>query len=947
MHGFAVGWKLPTVAVILWVIALSALSAAMGALVAGPDGALIGAIPLALGSVLAGYVPGIREAALRRADEQAQLERAAAAAQKRWAAVGEPAAEGIDGSPADLLRPDRAIVRFTGRETELAVLRAWCASPKVRSVRIVVGAGGVGKTRLALGVASEWESRGAEWRRVDAGQEAEAVAAARGVTSGPVLLLVDYAETRTGMGAMLRAVLADPGPIRVLLLARSLGEWWDRLIETSAFAVARMLTQEEPIRLAEQITGETSDAELVIRAVPQFAEALGCAVPERAEFEMPGHSVPVLVLHTAALVAVLRFRQDPAAALRVVVAEGIVDELLEHEARYWRRTAVAFGLPDNGALLRPVVAVAALLGAESLAEAAETVRRVPDLDDIPQAQRRTWGRWLYELYPADIQGRLGSLQPDLLAEVHVVRQLTADPGLAQASLTGLTREQAQHALTVLARAWGHQDAARQIIVDALHADLTHLALPAAEVTLQTRSDLGIILADALGEAPAPEDVLIRLAEGLPYPSVALALADQAVTGRVLRSLPEDADPAMTARWSDNVGLTLAQVGRAAEALTATEKAVAIYRQLAEAHPERYRPVLAASLNTIGVRFSELGRTVEAASVTEEAVAIYQELAESDPNRYRADLATAWSNLGVRLWKQGRTAEALPIAEQAVTALRQLNDTDPDQYRSYLARCLANLGIWQAELGRPADALPIIEEGAAIYRGLAEANPDRYRPDFSQILVNLATILQQVGRSLDALPISEEVIYLYRGLAETYPDRYLYYLAASLSNLGVQLAESGRSADAIAASQESVAAFRELAQTNPNLHLPDLAGTLSNLGARLAESGRSADAVAVSEESVAIYRELALANPDMYHFRLAGSMSNLGLRLSEAGRSADALPYASAAVEIFRKLAEADPDRHRPDLVRSLLNLAAIMSALGQNAKAENLRREAETLGTGS
>ena len=42
--------------------------------------------------------------------------------------------------------------------------------------------------------------------------------------------------------------------------------------------------------------------------------------PDRVEFELPLHRVPVLVLHTAALVAVLRSRDNPATPLRLVVA---------------------------------------------------------------------------------------------------------------------------------------------------------------------------------------------------------------------------------------------------------------------------------------------------------------------------------------------------------------------------------------------------------------------------------------------------------------------------------------------------------------------------------------------------------------------------------------------------------------------------------------------------
>jgi hypothetical protein len=213
--------------VVLWVIALTMVGVAVGQVIGGPEGALTGAIPGTLAAVLAGFVPAIVDSARRQREELERRKRAAVAAQAKWDMIGEPAAGTADGGPAALLRPDREVVEFTGRDTELGMLRAWCTAADAHSVRTVVGAGGVGKTRLALQLASEWESRGGEWRRVDAGQEAHAVDAARGLTSGPVLLVVDYAETRADLEPMLRSVLADPSTIRVLLVARALGEWWD------------------------------------------------------------------------------------------------------------------------------------------------------------------------------------------------------------------------------------------------------------------------------------------------------------------------------------------------------------------------------------------------------------------------------------------------------------------------------------------------------------------------------------------------------------------------------------------------------------------------------------------------------------------------------------------------------------------------------------------------
>jgi len=816
------GWKLPALAAVLGVVALTLLGVGLGLAISGPLGALVGAVPGALAGVTAGFVPALRDRAERRGD-----------AARAWETIAEPAANAIEAGPAALLRPDRQVVEFTGRKTELATLHSWCTSSQARAVRVIVGAGGVGKTRLALRVAADWETSGGRWRLVTAGKEAAAVAAARAVTSGPVLLVVDYAETRAGLEPMLRAALDDPGPIRILLLARSLGEWWDRLIESSPPAVGRLLTGSEPVGLAETITAEVTDAELVAAAMPYFSRALRVGIPEQAEFELPARRVPVLVLHAAALVAVLRFASDQALPLRVVVAAGVLDELLEHEARYWRRTARAARLTEDGAVLKPVVAAAALLGADNLAQAADLVLRVPELAGTSPGRRRSWARWLYGVYPAGTDGRLGSLQPDLLAETHVVRQLATNRDLARACLRDLPEPQAEHALTVLARAWEHQDDARRLIADALQADLAHLAMPAAQVALQTRGDLGTLLAAALESAPAPADVLSKVARALPYPSVALAEADLVVTWRVRTSLPPDAEPEEVAKWNHRAGLMLSQLGRPADALDVTEGAVAVYRALAVADPDHYRPNLANSLSSLGVRLSDLGRHADAVTVTEEAVGIRRELAAANPRRYRPGLAISLNNLGVWLSEVGRSADALAVTEESVAIRRDLAAANPDRYRSGLGRSLTTLGVRLSELGRPADALPVAEEAVAIYRDLAAANPDRNLAFLARSLSSLAVRLDELGHPDDALPAEREAVEIYRDLAAANPGYYHPDLAQSLGNIGSWLLKLGRAADALSVTEEAVAIYRELASASPAVYAPDLAAAQDRLSAIVA------------------------------------------------------------------------------------------------------------------
>ena len=455
------------------------------------------------------------------------------------------------------------------------------------------------------------------------------MAAARGVTAGPVLLIVDYAETRAHLGALLEAVLADPGPVRVLLVARSLGEWWVRLKEQSPYAVARFLDQAHPVQLDAALDEGKTDAALVAAAVPFFARALDAPLPASVTFELQEERVPVLVLHAAALVTVLRSTAGQDQPVQVTVAK-ILGELLEHEARYWRRTAAMAGLTDDGRVIKPVVAAAALVSAAGLEEAAAVAGRVPDLAEAAAGTLRQWGRWLYGLYPAGPGGDLGSLQPDLVAEAHVTAELSADPALARACLSGLGSVQAAQALTVLARACAHRDDAPEVIATVLRADLANLAIPAAMVAMQTGAGMGPLLEAAMRDAPISLDRLEAIASALPYPSVALAGAALAAFMRIRQLLPPDVKPEAVAFWTSLASIRLQELGRPGDALPAAQEALAIRRELAESNPDLYRPDLAQSLNNLSSILAQLGRPAEALLVSREAVDVYRELAMLAP-----------------------------------------------------------------------------------------------------------------------------------------------------------------------------------------------------------------------------------------------------------------------------------------------------------------------------
>ncbi|HEY6422655.1 MAG TPA: tetratricopeptide repeat protein, partial [Pseudonocardiaceae bacterium] len=621
-------------------------------------------------AVVAAFAPSYVDWVLKRAEHR----------RRRDDVAEQPSAD----TRAGLLRPDRRIVPFTGRDAEFAELRKWCAENQ-SPVRLLVGAGGVGKTRLALHLGEYLKSVGWSVTVVAAGQEAVALPVTRATTRRSIFLIVDYAETRTDLVALLRSVASHPDHVRVLLIARSVGDWWLHL-RSDVAAVRKLVRAHAPLLLSAQVDSARGPDDLVRAAIPHFAAALNARSPAKIEVTVPDE-VPLLVLHAAALLAVLRSRDQHAPAGQLVAGLDVLDELLGHERRYWEHSAARAGLGDlSPVALQRAVAVACLFGAADEGDGAKVLRRVPNLRD-DESLRRDVARWLRQLYPPN-SGYWGPLQPELIAEAHVIEQLVECPELIK-ELPELGTEQAYQMLTVLSAGAAYQPAGLVLLEKALRADIERLVLPALEVATTTGGELGKVLAQVLADAPLPRTALAEIEAAIPYPTTALAAAAVAVTRRVLDTLATDADLAETARWHARLGVVLAQAGRPGDALPYVETAVGHYRTLVEADRDRFLPDLARSLHSLGIRFAEQDRRADALPHTEEAVKHYRALAAQDLSHHRPDLAASLNNLGIWLAELGRHADALPLLNEAVECYQALYDTDPDRYLRDLAQAETN------------------------------------------------------------------------------------------------------------------------------------------------------------------------------------------------------------------------------------------------------------------
>ncbi|MFF1498270.1 tetratricopeptide repeat protein [Streptomyces sp. NPDC058304] len=864
-------------------------------------------------------------------------------------------------SPAALLEARHQTVPFHGRDELLGELRAWCEVGGF-GAWLLHGPGGQGKTRLAHHLAAQLaaDSWAVLWPKVNAttDQLAEVRHAAR-----PLLVVLDYAETRTEQLAALVEAAADhhgATPLKLLLLARTGGDWWRQAATATLLAEDHLATA--PTRLLTPLENDPADrtdrykdaARALATALPRvdglaghdWTTAAACMPPPLLDQDAYGNA---LTLHMTALADLLDTAEPPTAfptrdhqgdAARRGTAD-VEDRLLDHESRYWRQSAAVLGLTPglSPATLETALAAAHFVGAADREQADRLWQRLPALADQTRDRRNQVTTWLSTLYPPTTTPLpWGALQPDRLAERHVGRSLNSDPTLADRLLQDADHPQTERLLTVYSRA-----AAHPVFQDRLDTQLTdlctrHPQLSAQIMSTANRTDHPAPLTTALdtiiSDPTIPLTALTTLSDQLPRSSQRLAATavhlTQTLTDRyrVLAEADPNAHLPDLATSLNNLAADLGVLGRREEGLAAIEEATGHCRVLAEADPDAHLPALARALNGLAIWLGEVARREEGLAAIEEATRHYRVLAEADPDAHLPDLARALNSLAIRLGGVGRREEGLAAVEEAVRIRRPLAEADPDTHLPDLAIALDNLATDLGEAGRPEEGLAAVEEAVRIRRPLAEADPDAYLPDLARALNGLAIRLGEVGRREEGLAAIEEATRHYRVLAEADPDAHLPDLARALNSLAIRLGAAGQREEGLAAIEEATRHYRVLAEADPDAHLPALATSLNNLAVRLGEVGRRVEGLAALEEAAGIRRVLAEANPGAYLPDLAMALNSLAIRLGEVGRPEEGLAAIEEATSIRRGLAEANPMAFEAAL-RQSLEVAAWLEALGQ------------------
>jgi tetratricopeptide (TPR) repeat protein len=868
--------------------------------------------------------------------------------------------------PSRLLRAAHQVVPFTGRGDDLDQLTCWRDDPAEGfAVRLVHGPGGQGKTRLAARFAElSCEAGWAVWQAVvnEAGAEPLTTSPPPEEARG-IVLVVDYAERWPAPD--LRRLLQESAwhqagvAVRVLLLARPAGIWWESL---DTWIGDRLDIATTVHRLPPLADEPHARAELFQQARDRFADRLGLPPDLAARIGPPPDLdtdtdyAQVLTVHIAALAAVdarLHHENAPADPARASAY------LLKRERAHWSALHQRAGQPLSTApeAMGRAVVTATLTRPVARAQGQDALHRIGLADSVATANTLLDDHRY--CYPASASGTdrtvtvLEPLYPDRLGEdflglttpaapddpdtPHPVSDAVTDDWAHQAASrllaadAGAPAPWTRDALIVLietARRWPHIATGQLYPLLKSHPELALYAGSTALATLASLDTLDVTVLEAI-EPHLPQGRHTDLDVGV-----------AALTHRLARHrLATTHDPAIRARTHGALSVRQYYAGLRNEALTAGQNALHAWRDLTRT-TSAYEPELASTLSNLGGLLSAVGRRPEALAATEEAVEIRRRLATDSPAAHEPDLATSLSNLGAGLSAVGRPQEALAATEEAVDVYHRLAADSPAAHEPDLATSLSNLGALLSAVGRPQEALAATEEAVVVYRRLAADSLAAHEPDLATSLSNLGALLSAVGRPQEALAVAEEAVEIRRRLATDSPAAHEPDLASTLSNLGVWLSAVGRPQEALAVAEEAVEIRRRLAADNPAAYKPDLSGALSNLGARLSAVGRPQEALAATEEAVDVYRRLAVDSPAAYEPALASALSNLGALLSAVGRPQEALAVAEEAVEIRRRLAADSPAAHEPGLASALSNLGVWLSAVGRRPEALAATEEA-------
>lgn len=842
--------------------------------------------------------------------------------------------------PSAMLTARNRIVPLEGRETELEDLCIWAKESITWDLRVITGAGGTGKTRLMLEFCTELKAQGWLAGFMDANtQRTTNLDEWRNLLEQdrPIFVVVDYAESRQSeIVAFLKVLETCNKPVRLVLLARALGEWSNFLEKTSGprdLLISRQMLERSSSDLKPPSTLESYEAaqKEYQRALVAFAKALGKPVPSSKLSLNPELYKRILFVHMMALVEI------SGKTVENIKKSDLLDKILGIERHYWSTRLSGESEGFDSEIEQVMTLVSLGWPVSSLEDANKLLKTDPTLNEERPKILKSLAYLLRDTYPGSAY--INPIEPDLLAEHLIYTQLNhpehgsrlIETAFGNAGVEpDLLKVNPDKALAHLVRLaeWQNKTDTLELWQKVLEGRLNNVwhgvnpdgtsgfgdiflktAMQYAQRAIFLEFNLGSLLAELL-EKSKDSELCRKITENLPYSSVSLGKIIE-VALRIGSNSNNERERLINL---GNHSIALSGLGFHQAALDQARAAVEGFQNLANLDSKKYMHDLALGFQNQGNCQRNNGDRKGGLESMKRAVKIFRNLPIEDFNS--GSLASGLINLGNYLMENSELLSALDSISEAVDIFSILEKQNPEKFKIKFASSLNSKGTIYSRMGKLEKSLIFIGEAINIMEEYCLIDEDSCIVHLANFLNNKGTIQRKLEKLEDAINSIDKAISIQRKLKNIDFVAFSLELGFSLNNRSHCLVEMGYLDNALFSTNEAIDIFRELSVYTPKTALKEVALSLINKNHIQFDLGNFNEALDSINEAEDILIAYYKKDPDSFALFLAQCLNNKSIVLNRLSINDVAISTIESAININRLFLKESPEIFFPELIKS-------------------------------
>ncbi len=261
-----------------------------------------------------------------------------------------------------------------------------------------------------------------------------------------------------------------------------------------------------------------------------------------------------------------------------------------------------------------------------------------------------------------------------------------------------------------------------------------------------------------------------------------------------------------------------------------------------------------------------------------------------------------------------------------------------QFLSEYADCLNNLTLRYRTLNDPPFAYALICRAVECGRKLVAVNWTLYAPQLARYLNNLAISHNELGRIEEAIASETESITIRREFLCKRPDEYAEPLILSLETLRSLLYGKGNLREVFQTLEEIINLLLDLAARNPHKFRPQLAYKYHDAGYFCYQNGEFEKGLSYTEKGLEIFRELYASEGARYLEDLIRIYTNLIAFHSELQQYAQTVCRLEEKYALLSENRKRNPQMQVEELVQTTRQLSEFSRLAGQDEAAQKWRR---------